>query len=113
MLSTGSLIGRVFNPLPRDFRELSDPSTEGVLLQPGLSVLVQPCCVTVVEAVNVLSNYVTKIGIKLGSNKIEAVLAKPLNVSILFDNKLRLLKPLQTPPSLIRHIRTFNSLRPV
>lgn len=104
ILAIGGLNGVVYGVLPRTFEEFLNSLLKRVVLEPGMNILVQPCSNNLVDAIAFLSQYSSKLRVKTGSNYIWVTLTKPIDVNILFDNKLRVLKPIASPPQLFRYL---------
>lgn len=97
LLSVGGLDGRSFRPLPRSLEELLESSTRELVLGPGERVVVLPYVETS-RAVEALAPYSSRISLRPRSRRLGVVLSRPIGTGYLFDNRVRLLKPVAVPP---------------
>lgn len=97
LLAVGGLNGRVFRPLPGSLEELLEASTRELVLGPGERIVVLPHVETS-RAVEALAPYSARVSLRPRSRRLSVVLSKPLGTGYLFDNRVRLLKPVAVPP---------------
>lgn len=105
VLAVGGIDGSIYRFLPRSVDKLVRSATQTHHLQPGSTVIVQPCDKDVRRIIEALEHYALKMTLKRSSTRVKAVLARPLDTGLLFDRGVRLLKPVTAPPTLLKPSR--------
>ncbi len=100
VLAFGGLAGIIRKSLPATRDEFLKFALGEVILGKGSRIVVEALSPRI-ESVKPLIDVSSKLQINLRDRNVKATLTKPVSTKTLFDNKLRLLKPLEAPPKLI------------
>lgn len=102
LLATGSVNGKVYKVFPERLDDLVTSSLFNYVFEPGSSILLRHCEDDQSKLADAVLPYCSKIRLKRSYGIVRAVLSKPLSITYLFDNGIRVLKPITIPPILLR-----------
>lgn len=105
VLACGGVDGRVYRPFPTRIGDLTSWGSYSFVFSPGSSILIWHCSGCQVRAAEMVLPYSREVYLSKKSRVVRVVLSKPLSVEYFFDNGIRILKPITTPPILLKTVK--------
>jgi len=107
ILAFGNLTGSVRRSLPVTQEEFMKFASSDLTFDARSEIVVEALSPWV-STLSFLVNSSSRLLVDVKNKRAKAVLAKPVRTTSLFDARLRVLKPLETPPKLIKEYNRTN-----
>lgn len=107
ILAFGNLTGSVRRSLPDTQEEFMRFASSDLTFDSGSEIVVEVLSPWV-STFSFLINSSSRLWVDMKNKRVKAVLAKPVKTNSLFDARLRVLKPLEIPPKLIKEYSRTN-----